>query len=82
MTTTHMQLIGPHKAAFLHWEWVSRQYIVFVQLLQASSLGTSILQPTSGMSGPPVIELEQQPGYYYQLAAHYMRERRNSFRLL
>lgn len=77
----YMQLIGPYNAAFLHWEWVSRQYIVFAELLQASSLGTSIVQsPTPGMPGPPVTELEQQPGYYYELAAHYMRERRNSFK--
>lgn len=77
----YMQLIGPHNTAFLHWEWVSRQCIVFAELLQASSLGTSILQPpTSGIPGSVVTELEQQPAYYYQLAAHYMRKRRNSFK--
>lgn len=77
----YMQLIGPPNTAFLHWEWVSRQCIVFAELLQASSLGTSILQPpTSGIPGSVVTELEQQPAYYYQLAAHYMRKRRNSFK--
>eukprot|EP01018_Ginkgo_biloba_P032269 Gb_22022 [translate_table: standard] len=77
----YKRLVGPKKAAFLHWEWVSKQFLVFAELLQTSSLGTSgFAPPVSGMPELPVTEWEQQPGYYYELAAHYTRERRNSLK--
>lgn len=73
-------LVGPSEGFFLHWSWVSKQFLVFGVLLQSSL--TSATQTKSGspaLPEPPVTERELQPGYYYQVAAHYVIERRRSF---
>eukprot|EP00250_Pteridium_aquilinum_P016026 c22902_g1_i1 orf=394-4026(-) len=73
-------LVGPSEGNFLHWSWVSKQFLVFAVLLQNSL--PSVSQTKSGspaLPEAPVTERELQPGYYYQLAAHYMIERRLSF---
>ncbi|KAH9302364.1 hypothetical protein KI387_013947, partial [Taxus chinensis] len=75
------RLVGSQEAAFLHWKWVSKQYLVFAELLLASSIGASTFAPpVSGIPELSITKWEQQPGYYYQLAAHFMRVRRKSFK--
>ncbi|KAI5057496.1 hypothetical protein GOP47_0027511 [Adiantum capillus-veneris] len=77
-------LVGPSEGSFLHWSWVSKQFLVFGVLLQNSL--TSVMPVKSGSSAllpeAQVTERELQPGYYYQLAAHYMIQRRQNFQLI
>ncbi|CAM6085659.1 unnamed protein product [Calypogeia fissa] len=72
-------IVGPPDGAFLHWGWVSKQFQVFAELLE-NSLGTSSLTVATVLSpGPPVTDRELQPGYYLQLAASHMAQRRRAF---
>ncbi|MCO5583569.1 hypothetical protein L7F22_037480 [Adiantum nelumboides] len=76
-------LVGPSEGSFLHWSWVSKQFLVFALLLQNSL--TSVMPAKSGSTALPeaqVTERELQPGYYYQLAAHDMIQRRQTFQLI
>ncbi|KAI3938082.1 hypothetical protein MKW98_018638 [Papaver atlanticum] len=73
----YKKLIGAPEVVFLHWEWVSRQFLVFAQLLEtcsASIPNTASFPP--GMLERSLTEWEFYPAYYYQLAAHYLREKR------
>ncbi|XP_008787021.2 trafficking protein particle complex subunit 11 [Phoenix dactylifera] len=71
------RLVGAPEIAFLHWEWFSRQFLVFAELLETSSAAIpSTLSPRFGTSENPLTDWEFQPAYYYQLAANYLREKR------
>ncbi|MQL73216.1 hypothetical protein Taro_005571 [Colocasia esculenta] len=73
------QLTGPPEVAFLNWEWLSRQYLVFAELLETSSAAIpSSVSPRSGASDISLTEWELQPAYYYQLSAHYLEKKRYS----
>ncbi|KAJ3694689.1 hypothetical protein LUZ60_000066 [Juncus effusus] len=68
---SHKRLVGTPDADFLHWDWYSRQFLVFAELLETSSgSGTG---PSEKLT---LTEWEFQPAYYYQMAADYMREKR------
>ncbi|KAL4198078.1 hypothetical protein AMTRI_Chr03g44090 [Amborella trichopoda] len=73
----YKRLIGVPEAVLLHWEWVSRQFLVFAELLETSSIPSAGVSP-SGTSERQITEWELQPAYYYQLAAHYLREKKIS----
>lgn len=61
---------------------MSRQYLVFGELLETSSKITQNFPPVIlGSSSKPLSEWEYYPAYYYQLAAHYMSEKRSALEL-
>ncbi|XP_043708533.1 trafficking protein particle complex subunit 11-like isoform X2 [Telopea speciosissima] len=74
---SYKTLVGAPEVVFLHWDWMSRQYLVFAELLETSAAtipGNASL--ILGTSEKPSTEWEFHPAYYYELAAHYMREKR------
>lgn len=66
-TGNYRELVGVPEVIFLHWEWLSRQYLVFAQLLETSS--ADILQVPNMVSVPAEkpTEWEFHPAYYYQV---------------
>ncbi|XP_042453915.1 trafficking protein particle complex subunit 11-like isoform X2 [Zingiber officinale] len=74
---SYKHLVGLDEVSFLHWDWLSRQFLVFAELLETSS--AAIPNTLSSHFGTPessLTEWEIQPAYYYQLAANYLREKR------
>lgn len=74
---SYERVVGTPEVAFLHWEWFSRQFLVFGELIETTS--TTIpdtLSPRFGTADNTLTEWEFQPAYYYQLAATYLREKR------
>ncbi|CAL1366675.1 unnamed protein product [Linum trigynum] len=79
---SYRNLVGPPGVVFMHWEWISRQFLVFAELLETSSKAIqSISGPASNTAEKFLTEWEFQPAYYYQLAAHYLKEKRNALEL-
>lgn len=65
---SYRKLIGAPEAIFLHWEWMSRQFLVFAELLETSSAAIQSISPlTIGTSDRPLTEWEFQPAHYYQV---------------
>lgn len=61
-------LMGEGEVVFLHWEWFSRQFLVFAELLETSSATIpSNLSYGFGTSNNQLSEWEFQPAYYYQV---------------
>ncbi|KAK7262793.1 hypothetical protein RJT34_30374 [Clitoria ternatea] len=78
----YKRLVGAPEAIFIHWEWMSRQFLVFGELLETSSKITHGFSPIIlGTSSKPLSEWEYYPAYYYQLAAHYLSEKRSALEL-
>ncbi|KAK7360369.1 hypothetical protein VNO77_02357 [Canavalia gladiata] len=78
----YKRLVGAPEATFLHWEWMSRQFLVFGELLETSSKITQGFLPIiQGTSSKPLSEWEYFPAYYYQLAAQYLTEKRSALEL-
>ncbi|RDX97602.1 Trafficking protein particle complex subunit 11, partial [Mucuna pruriens] len=78
----YKRLVGAPEATFLHWEWMSRQFLVFAELLETSSKITQGFLPIIlGASSKPLSEWEYYHAYYYQLAAHYLSEKRSTLEL-
>lgn len=76
---SYERVVGAPEVSFLHWEWFSRQYLVFAELLETSSASIpSSLSPLFGTPDNPLTEWEFQAAYYYQLSAHYLREKKRS----
>ncbi|KAL6911366.1 hypothetical protein ACP4OV_000171 [Aristida adscensionis] len=74
---SYERVVGTPEVAFLHWEWFSRQFLVFGELLETTSATVpDTLSPRFGTSDNALTEWEFQPAYYYQLAATYLREKR------
>ncbi|VFQ75527.1 unnamed protein product [Cuscuta campestris] len=64
---SYRQLAGAPEVTFLHWEWLSRQFLVFAELLETSSatdLNTSTV--VSGTADTPT-EWEFHSAYYFQV---------------
>ncbi|KAL5707268.1 hypothetical protein ACHQM5_025336 [Ranunculus cassubicifolius] len=77
---SYKKLVGAPEVIFLHWEWVSRQYLVFAELLETRSVAVpNTSSYLSIMSDRGLTEWEFNPAYYYQLAAHYLKEKRICF---
>lgn len=65
--------LGPENRANEHWEWVSRQYHVFAQLLsEAVSIRGSL--PAAGLDS----DIYKEPYLYYSIAAKYATTRRKA----
>lgn len=67
--SSYKKLVGAAEAVFLHWEWMSRQFLVFAELLDTSRSKSSqdISSLTLGTSERPYTEWEFHPAYYYQV---------------
>lgn len=67
---SYRKAMGASEVLFLHWEWVSRQFLVFAELLETSS---TIIQNFSssafGAADRPLTEWELLPAYYYQVGS-------------
>lgn len=65
--TLYSRLVGVPDTEFLHWEWMSRQFLVFAELLE-TSVATSLSIPAMGLGtgNKPLTEWEFYPAYYYQ----------------
>lgn len=67
---SYRRLVGTPEAVFLHWEWMSRQFLVFGELLDKSSAAiTNISSLALGTADKPLSEWESRPAYYYQVSA-------------
>jgi hypothetical protein len=78
---SYRKLLGSPEVTFLHWEWVSRQFLVFAELLETcASTVQTVSSPTLGASDKPT-EWEIYPAYYYQLAAQNLKEKRSCLEL-
>ncbi|XP_058073386.1 uncharacterized protein LOC131222361 isoform X1 [Magnolia sinica] len=79
---SYKRLVGAPEVVFLHWEWMSRQFLVFAELLETSSVP---IPTTASLPSVPsersLTEWEFQPSYYYQSAAKYLREKRDCLEL-
>lgn len=77
--SSYDKVVGSTEYIFLHWEWMSRQFLVFAELLETSSAtvqGFSSLN--QGTAEIPLTEFEFYPAYYYQLAAHYLQNKKSA----
>ncbi|KAK6922486.1 Trafficking protein particle complex subunit 11 [Dillenia turbinata] len=75
----YKKLVGIPEVDFLHWDWMSRQYLVFAELLETSFMaGQSTLPAVLGTAEKPLSEWEFLPAFYYQFAAQYLKEKRFS----
>lgn len=63
------KLTGDPEAAFIHWDWMRKQYLVFAELLETSSVAipTTVPLPLS-RSERSITEWEFQPAHYYQVS--------------
>ncbi|KAK2977149.1 hypothetical protein RJ640_027762, partial [Escallonia rubra] len=78
---SYRRLVGSPDVIFLHWEWLSRQFLVFAELLETSSATTqNISSPALGTADRPT-EWELNPAYYYQLSAQHLKEKRSCLEL-
>ncbi|XP_017969396.1 PREDICTED: trafficking protein particle complex subunit 11 [Theobroma cacao] len=76
---SYKNLVGSPKVIFLHWEWLSRQFLVFAELLDSSCAALqSISSLPLGTAEQPLTEWEFHPAYYYQSAAQYLKEKRSA----
>lgn len=79
---SYRKLVGAAEVTFLHWEWVSRQYLVFAELLETSSKNIPSFSSISlAVMDKGLTEWELQPAYYYQLASQYLKEKRSCLEL-
>ncbi|KFK28257.1 hypothetical protein AALP_AA8G493200 [Arabis alpina] len=80
---SYHKVVGSTEFIFLHWDWMSRQFLVFAELLETSSATvqsfSSLNQGTAEIS---LTEFEFYPAYYYQLAAHYLKDKKSALELL
>ncbi|PKA60386.1 hypothetical protein AXF42_Ash008446 [Apostasia shenzhenica] len=62
----YKKLVGAPEVTFLHWEWFSRQYLVFAELLERNAEAIPDSHPSQVASSECcLIEWELQPAYYY-----------------
>lgn len=66
-TSNYRKLVGVSDVSFLHWEWLSRQYLVFAQLLETSSVNIVQVSGNTSVASDKPTEWEFHPAYYYQV---------------
>ncbi|XP_010466357.1 PREDICTED: trafficking protein particle complex subunit 11-like isoform X1 [Camelina sativa] len=80
---SYEKVVGSTEFIFLHWDWMSRQFLVFAELLETSSATvqsfSSLNQETADIS---LTEFEFYPAYYFQLACHYLKDKKCALELL
>ena len=65
---SYERVVGTPEVAFLHWEWFSRQFLVFGELIETTSTTVpDTLSPRFGTADNVLTECEFQPAYYYQV---------------
>ena len=65
---SYERVVGTPEVAFLHWEWFSRQFLVFGELIETTSTTVpDTLSPRFGTADNVLTEWEFQPAYYYQV---------------
>ncbi|KAG7535864.1 Trafficking protein particle complex subunit 11 [Arabidopsis thaliana x Arabidopsis arenosa] len=80
---SYEKVVGSTDFIFLHWDWMSRQFLVFAELLETSSAtGQSFSSSNQGTAEISLTEFEFYPAYYYQLAAHYLKDKKSALELL
>lgn len=66
---SYEKVVGSTEFIFHHWEWMSRQFLVFAELLETSSATVqSFSSLNQGTSEIPLTEFEFYPAYYYQVS--------------
>ena len=64
---SYKKLVGAPEVNFLHWDWLSRQFLVFAELLETSSAAIeSTSSPILGATDK-LIEWEFSSSYYFQV---------------
>lgn len=63
-TASYKKLTGPTQVSFLHWEWLSRQFLVFAELLETTS--ATISSSSLTVADRTSSDWEFRPAYYYQ----------------
>ncbi|KAI3668917.1 hypothetical protein L6452_40134 [Arctium lappa] len=79
---SYKKLTGPPEVSFLHWDWLSRQFLVFAELLESSN-------PTMQNNSSPTLSVadrtssvwEFYAAYYYQFAAQFLKEKKTSIEI-
>lgn len=69
------KLVGEPNVSFIHCEWLSRQYLVFAELLETSSASIQNLSSAVSGNADKLTEWEFSPAYYYQSAAQHLKEK-------
>lgn len=64
----YRRLVGAPDANFLHWEWLSRQCLVFAELLESSSAAIPNISSATSGTADKLTEWEFYPAYYYQVS--------------
>nr|GMC65948.1 trafficking protein particle complex subunit 11 isoform X1 [Ipomoea batatas] len=78
---SYRKLVGAPEVTFLHWEWLSRQFLVFAELLETSSATNQNLSSAVSDNADRPTMWEFHSAYYFQLSAQYLKEKSLSFEL-
>ena len=66
---SYRRIVGASEAVFLHWEWMSRQFLVFAELLETSSETLQNFSSLAVVSAEKSLtEWEFRPANYYQVS--------------
>lgn len=63
----YRNLMGEQSVIFLHWEWLSRQFLVFAELLESSSAVLQNISSTVLNTSDKLTDIEFSSAYYYQV---------------
>ena len=67
--SSYDKVVGSTEYNFLHWEWMSRQFLVCAELLETSSATVQNFSSLNqGTAEIPLTEFEFYPAYYYQVS--------------
>lgn len=64
---SYRKLVGAPEVIFLHWEWLSRQFLVFAELLETSSVTSQHVSPSVPDATDRATEWEFHSAYYFQV---------------
>lgn len=64
---SYKRLLGEPEVNFLHWEWLSRQFLVFGELLETSAASIQNTSSPVLVATDRVSEWELSSAYYYQV---------------
>lgn len=78
---SYRKLVGAPEVIFLHWQWLSRQFLVFSELLETSSITAQHVSTLVSEATDRTTQWEFHSAYYFQLAAHYLKEKSSSLEL-
>lgn len=64
---SYRKLVGAPEVIFLHWEWLSRQFLVFAELLETSSVTAQHVSSLGSDATDRATEWEFHSAYYFQV---------------